>query len=386
MNREQKQHPSLGDLEQAREAASENERRYRELVEHANSAIIRIDTEFIIQFVNEYALNYFGYTAEDLVGQHFLEMLVPESDLNGADQHEACRRAAQSPEIYGSYDQQNCCKDGRWVWMHWSMRAIRDPRGLVRELLCVGVDITKRKDAEFRAESYRRRARRLADQLIASEERERALLAAYLHDNIIQNLSLANIRMGEALDDLGNAASESLANRLFSVRSLLSDAIVECRSVMDRLAPALLDELGLGAALKHLIEKQPRQKATEIEIDDRLGNRSLTPDLAALLFRSARELLINALKYAGPGRISIALWQDGDTIVVSVEDNGVGFDPEELEDSHYDDQGGFGLFAIRERLEGLGGTVAIDSVVGRGTVACIRVPYSSNGESGTLPE
>jgi PAS domain S-box-containing protein len=364
-------------LKQAQMASVESERKYRELVEHANNSILRVDLDFSIQFVNRFALNFFGYAEEELLGASLLETLIPRLDPDGQDQHAAMREMMDVPELHGSYDQKNQCRDSRQIWIHWSVRAIRDPQGKVRELLLVGTDIMKRKQAEIRADFFRKRSRMLADTLIETEKRERSEMAAYLHDHIIQLLSLSNIRLGGLLPVLEEKAAANDVDRLKGVRSLLSDAVGQCRSMMDQLVPALLNDLGLGAALQHLAEKHRQLDNTEIHIKDRLDDQQLTSALASILFRSARELLMNALKYAGPCRIEIQVWYETGLVHLQVADTGVGFDMEAVDEGNYDEDGGFGLFDIRERLEGLGGNLTIESRVGEGTVASVQVPYTS---------
>jgi signal transduction histidine kinase len=95
-----------------------------------------------------------------------------------------------------------------------------------------------------------------------------------------------------------------------------------------------------------------------------------------MLFESARELMTNALKYAGPCEIRTVVNGNNDELVVCVADNGTGFDPaaaERLPGSG----SGFGLFNIRQRVEGLGGCLEIESAPGKGTRATIRVPVSN---------
>lgn len=361
-------------LKQAQIASEESERKYRQLVQQANSIIIQTTPDFMIQFTNEYASSFFGYDNGNLAGRNLLKTLVPARGPDGENLHEQTRRVFDSPELYGSYDQHNRCEDGTWVWVHWSVRAIRNEKGDVSGLLCIGTDITQRKHAEIRADWYRRRSRKLADDLITSEEKERTRMAEYLHDQIIQMLSLANIRMGGVLADIQKADLSAEAKRLEAVRSLIDDAASECRSMMDDLVPSLLHELGLGAALVHLAEKHHVTDGTKIHVDDQLEGVDLPRQTAHLLFQSSRELMMNALKYAGPCEVKIALHAEDEKIHIHVEDNGCGFDIHCLEKSLYADDGGFGLFNIRERLEGLGGQLKVESVKGQGTTASIYVP------------
>lgn len=364
-------------LKQAQMASAENERKYRELVEYANTSILRVALDFSITFVNEYAVNFFGFPRRALEGTNLLEILVPKGAPGQTDQHAFMLQVADAPEITNSFDLLNECRNGRRVWVHWTVRAIRDHQGAVRELLLVGTDVTKRKRAEIEAAHYRMRSRKLADQLIETENNERIQIASYLHDNIIQLLSLAHIRLGGVTAAVKENSTPENAERLTGIRDLLSEAVQECRSMMDQLVPALLSELGLGAALSHLAEKHRKLDHTDIHVEDRLDGLQIPSTTSTILFRSARELLMNALKYAGPCRITISLWAEGGQVHLRVADSGSGFDIQTLESDVYDESGGFGLFDIRERLEGLGGDFKVFSEKGQGTTASVGVPLVS---------
>ncbi|MDS4069504.1 MAG: PAS domain S-box protein, partial [Candidatus Competibacter sp.] len=132
---------------QAEEALRESERRYRELVENANSAIIRWSRDGAITFFNEYAQAFFGWPADEAIGQH-VGILVPERESTGADLTALVRDIVDHPDRYVNNVNENICRDGRRVWMNWTNRPIFDERGQVTEILAIGSDITERKQAE----------------------------------------------------------------------------------------------------------------------------------------------------------------------------------------------------------------------------------------------
>jgi PAS domain S-box-containing protein len=366
-------------------ASTESERKYRQLVDQANTIILQVDSDFTIRFANEYASVFFGYTDGELTGRKLQETLLPARGPTGEELHTKIREVMESPELYGVYDQLARCKEGFWVWVHWSARAIRDAQGEVCSLLCIGTDITQRKQAEILAERYRRQSRRLTDQLICTEEKERTRMAEYLHDEVIQMLSLANIRMGGVLDGIREADLDDEAKRLEDTRSLIEEAARECRSMMEDLVPSLLHELGIGEALTHLVEKHHLTDGIKVRIDNHIKGISMPRGTANLLFQSTRELLMNALKYAGPCEVVISLNAEEDKIYIQVEDNGRGFDIRCLEKCLYANDGGFGLFNIRERLEGLGGQLHVESVQGQGTTASVFVPLPDQIDGAESP-
>jgi PAS domain S-box-containing protein len=359
-------------------ALGESERKYRELVENANSIIMRITSGHDITFFNEYAQTFFGYAANEILGKNVVGTIVPEVDSEGRNLREMTEEIAAHPEMHGANDNENTCKDGRRVWVHWSNRAIRDADGAVREILCVGTDITQRKRLEREAEAYRLRLRQLANRLAATEEGERRRVATQIHDTVIQTLSLGNIRLGRTRDALSAAGVSDQLGELDRVRTLLETGIEECRGLMADLTPPLLYEIGLGAALKDFAEKQATLHDRAIRIQEDGHPKPLDAGRRGLLFQCGRELVMNAIKYAGPCEILLSLSHVDEQVCLEVRDTGQGFDPRELDGQAKDTrQGGFGLFNIRERLQGLGGRLEIESAAGKGTTATVLVPVGT---------
>ncbi|MCX5752012.1 MAG: PAS domain S-box protein, partial [Candidatus Krumholzibacteria bacterium] len=130
-----------------RQFRAESARRYRELVQNAGSAVIRWNRGGEITFFNEYAQNFFGYGAGEVLGKH-VGILVPERRSDGTDLSKLIQDIANHPERYINNINENICRDGRRVWMAWTNKAILDHGGRVAEILAVGSDITDLKRAE----------------------------------------------------------------------------------------------------------------------------------------------------------------------------------------------------------------------------------------------
>lgn len=220
-----------------------------------------------------------------------------------------------------------------------------------------------------------RRLRELAGRLAVAEEEDRWRISRYVHDTVIQNLSLSNIRLGSMARPLADAGLKNESEKLRQIRGLLSLAIDECRMVMSDLTPALLYELGLVPALKDLARQLEAKHGTRILIEDCGQEQNLSRSLRGLLFEATRELVINALKHAGPCEIRVTVSDSQGNLVISVADNGAGVDPSPA-DMRPGRQGGFGLFNIRQRVEGLGGCFDIKSARGRGMTATIILPVT----------
>ncbi len=125
----------------------ESESKYRELVENANSIIMRKDAKGTITFFNEYAEKFFGFSKDEVIGKSTIETIVPETDSTGRDLKKMVREIIENPDKYANNENENICKDGSRVWVSWTNRAIVDEKGKLKELLCIGNDITSQKIA-----------------------------------------------------------------------------------------------------------------------------------------------------------------------------------------------------------------------------------------------
>ena len=134
----------------AEKALRESERKYRELVEKANSIILRMDLAGTVTFFNEYAERIFGFPREEIVGKSVIGTIVPRTESSGRDLEQMIARLLSHPEEFQDNLNENITKDGRRLWIHWSNQAIRDETGAPVGILSVGIDITKESQA-FRA-------------------------------------------------------------------------------------------------------------------------------------------------------------------------------------------------------------------------------------------
>lgn len=124
------------------------EAQYRYLVQNANSLILRINAQGRITLFNEYAEQFFGYRQEDVLDKHVFENILPRNDATGQSLEMFLEQLLHVPEHFSHNENENICRNGKRVWVAWSNRPIYDAQGNLLEILCIGHDITERKQAE----------------------------------------------------------------------------------------------------------------------------------------------------------------------------------------------------------------------------------------------
>jgi len=133
---------------EAEEALRESEKRYKELVENANSIIITMDNQGKISFFNDFAQNYFGYSHDEILGQD-VKIIIPQTESNsGRRLEEMANSILKNPDDFAENVNENVRKNGERVWISWRNRAIRDSEGKIIGNLAIGQDITERRKAE----------------------------------------------------------------------------------------------------------------------------------------------------------------------------------------------------------------------------------------------
>ena len=149
----------------AEEAMHESERKYRELVEHANSIILRWTHDGRVTFLNEFGRRFFGYSAEEIIGRHLVGTIVPPTDKAGRDLRQLMDQIRANPRAFEQNTNENMRRNGERVTIAWTNKIVWDAQGEVAEILSVGTDITERKRAEEalrRSEAYLAEGQRLS--------------------------------------------------------------------------------------------------------------------------------------------------------------------------------------------------------------------------------
>lgn len=218
---------------------------------------------------------------------------------------------------------------------------------------------------EQELQRYRAKLRALTLDLTLAEEKERHRMAVDLHDSISQSIGSLKIRMDVLLED---ARSQEVRNELSAMSTSISGILKDIRTLTFQLCPATLYELGLNQALGDLVKMLRSTYKMDIVLATNRASRPLNKNLEILLFRSARELLMNVVKHAKAKQTSVTISEQAGQIELLIEDNGIGFNVTENINS------GIGLFSVAERIRYAGGQCTITSSPGNGTTAKLTIP------------
>lgn len=220
-------------------------------------------------------------------------------------------------------------------------------------------------------EHHKQQLRSMASEMCLAEEKERRRIASAVHARVIQAMIVAKIKAASVGDLLPQSADRQ---ELEAMQRLVQQAIEEARTLLLELSPPVLYELGLGPAVEWLGERLTKEHGISCTVHQDGQPAPLDLDRQIVLFQATRELLANVVKHSGAKHTTVTLHWSPASVVVAVEDDGVGFDPHTSRAGRPDRQGGFGLFSIRERLHLLGGQIEMDSAPGKGARLTLVVP------------
>jgi signal transduction histidine kinase len=248
-----------------------------------------------------------------------------------------------------------------------SAAPIRDASGSIVGSVIVNEDVTERVRAEKALHESTNRLQLLSRRLLAVQEEERRHLSRELHDEFGQLLATITLHLHAVRAVAGRAAEASLDESM----AVLQRAGEQVRSLALELRPTMLETSGLNATLRWLTEQHQQRSGIDTQV---VGYLSEVPgDLAIACFRVAQEALTNVVRHARAQHVWIELSQTDQRVELVVRDDGIGFDVMgTLEQANGD--GNLGLLGMKERIEILGGTLAIDSRRGHGTRIQIALP------------
>lgn len=271
---------------------------------------------------------------------------------------------------------EDAAKRDRWVEV--IIAPVYHDKGEIEELVMMGSDITKRKAAELNMNKKNRAEieKKINQQkfrsvlILEGQEEERKRIAMDIHDGIGQMLTSLKFQ----IESINLKEKERATQKIEEIQQLIREVIKEVRKVTFNLKPTVLGDYGLHAGLNVFI--QEIGKLTDVKLIYRTsGETERVPQKTENnIFRIIQEAINNAIKYSGATTITVELRQSENDLIITVKDDGKGFDIKLVEARNMNIDSGRGFFNMYERTEYINGTLNIHSQPGNGTTVTLTVP------------
>ena len=337
-----------------------------QLLDSVHEAVVATDVHSHVIFWGRGSEALFGYTAQDAIGKA-LGLLVLPDPSEAAAVLEAVRRevfAGRTIQWYGFRRR----KDGSLFYADISMAPVRDGSGTPTGLIGIYRDITELRDKEEMLYKSRARMRSLASRLMEVREEERTAIARELHDELGQVLTRLKMDLHWFFDRVPRRLRTKRATSIFS---LVEGTLDRVRTICTQLRPAILDDLGLEAAIEWQVQELVDLNTCRYTMDLRLGSLRPQTNRDTAAFRIVQEALTNISRHADARQVLIRARVRNGALVIHVKDDGCGFEPSKLKTES------LGLLGMQERADAAGGRVVVLSKPGRGTLVSVRLPVDS---------
>jgi signal transduction histidine kinase len=282
-------------------------------------------------------------------------------------------RLMQEQEEISGFEALVYRKDGRFIWISESVRAVRDSSGVLVGYEGTVEHITERKLAEERLRATLDQVRTLSGRLATVQEEERTRIARELHDELGVGLTCLKIDLSRLTAIVGNGISaDARANLDDKVRSMVEQidmTIASVQRLVTELRPAVLDDLGLVAAIEWQCQDFQKRTGIPCTCVTSADDIPMDPERATALFRICQEALTNTVRYAQATAVTIKLEARNDFLQLVVADNGVG-----IPDTKVSDRRSLGLLGMKERVALFGGELTIQGIPEKGTTITVYLP------------
>lgn len=352
---------------------SPSDPRLADIIGAVAEGIISIDERQRIVLFNPGAEQMFGRSGEEMKGQP-LSALVPERFRALHDEH--IRRFAATGETSRAMGRYGLIFGLRANGEEFPVEAAVSQSGTSPDKLLTVIlrDVTERMRVEQSQREHAEQLRLLSRRLFEVEERERRRLARELHDRVGQNVTALGLNLNMVRSELPADVLQKMSPRLNDCESLLYYTAQLVRDIQIDLRPPGLDELGLVAALNEHARQVAARSSFKVTVSGTEPAPRLPPVAAITLFRIAQEALNNITKHARATEVSIALEASAEGVVLTVADDGCGFDPAARPEQA---TRSLGMVSMRERAESIGGRLRVESAPGQGMRVIVEAPRKS---------
>ena len=353
----------ITERKQAEEAVKQSERRYRDLFDSASEAIFIRDLKGRILEVNQAASDLTGYTVGELATMNIRQYLTPASfDIA----MEMQRRQIEGATAGQRSELEIIRKDGVKAIIEVAIRLITGSgNGQPTGVQAIARDVTEERKMRDSMHFY-------LQKILVAQEEERKRIARDLHDDTSQSLLLLTHQLDAIASDPKNKLTEPVREKLNQVYNLAVDTLGSLRRYAQELRPAILDDMGLVAALEWMADKLITEDGIDADVQLDMQRQDLPHEVQLVLFRIGQEALGNVKRHAEASKVVIRLEAGAGEIKMTIVDNGKGL--AQIQVSDLSSAGKLGIMGMRERAQLLGGTLNIESELGKGTAVIVMIP------------
>ena len=347
--------------------ATEDQLRFQStILATVRDCVAVVDLTGRIQFWNAGAEAVFGYTAEEMVGRS-AAILYPDGNADRVPGD--MQRIQNGEDLSGEWQRRR--KDGTLVWVDTRRVVLRDPRGHAIGVLAVAKDITERKQSDEALQATHERLREFAGRMRSVREQERALMARQIHDELGQVLTALGMDVAW-LEARLPAQDRPLVEKCRAMAAIIEGTIGRVRTLATELRPAVLDDLGLLAAIEWETQQFARRTGIACTLELPATLPPLDADRSTDLFRILQEALTNVVRHAAAHHVDVQVRETAAELVLGVSDDGRGIATAEAMNPR-----SLGLLGMRERALLWNGTVDVRARPQGGTSVIVQLPLAA---------
>jgi PAS domain S-box-containing protein len=338
-----------------------------------NDTLVVVDTGRKIKSVNKATRDLLGYKEDELIGRD-IDLIVPQEEKIFKD---SGFQGLLGEMNVANYELYYVTKSGNQIPMLFSAAMLKNKEGKIVGAVGIARDVTERRKAEEALQQSEQKLRFLSYQLLTAQEEERRRLSRELHDELGQSLMVLKLKVRSIQRALGTGQA-GLNGECDEVIGYINEVTENVRRLSRDLSPAILEDLGLSAAIRRLVETSGKHSNIKTSLTMTEMESLFSRQSQITIYRIVQECLTNIAKHAQATRVSVDIGKLDDRFLFSVEDDGKGFDVKEAFGQDPTEKG-LGLAAMYERARMLGGSLDIWSQEGTGTRITFTVPPDEGG-------
>jgi len=307
----------------------------------------------------------FGYNIEDQVSLKMFWDIVHPKEVNELKETWGKIEKTMGPHE-GTF--RILLKDGTIKYIREKATFISDSNGKLLITRGTVQDITAIEESNIQLENSQTQLRELTKHIQTIQEEERAHIAREIHDELGQRLTGIKMDLSWIKNKIPDS-NETVLKRIKSLNLLIDDTVQSVRKISSELHPAILDDLGLKAAMEWQISEFNRRSDARCDLVMNEDEFDFDPFREKAIFRIMQESLTNIMRHANADKVSVILAKNEDGILFSIKDNGVG-----IKNYNEKTQTSFGILSMKERAHSLGGILSISSKLNKGTNINLFIP------------